>query len=168
MLSQSETLQTFAEISATLAGFAALSGVVAERLDPRSHGEGFARLRLVVVIAILFLFLSMLPLVVFDYPVEETAGWRICSLVAFLMNAAAVYSSMQVGRRAGMPLLDRQFTWLIWPLEAVCQLALLANLFLIFPDLAGSLYLTYLLAGIAQAILSFLKLLDDAFGISGK
>ncbi len=167
MLSQSETLQTFAEISAALAGFAALSGVIADRLDPKSHGEGFARLRLVVVIAILFLFLSLLPLVVFDYPIDETTGWRVCSLVAFVLNAVAVYSSTRASRRAGMSLFDSQFTWLIWPLEAVCQLSLLANLFLLFPESAGSLYLSYLLAGIAQASLSFLRLLDDAFGTSG-
>ncbi len=168
MLTQASTLETFAEIFVALAGFAAIAGIVAERLDPEARGIGFARLRAVVLISIGFVFLSLLPLVVSDFGESERRVWRLCSLAAFSLNAAILWSSVRHGRTFGMSLTTGEFRFLIWPLESVLQLSLVANIFMVFPDRAGSLYLVFLIAALSQASIFFLILLDSTFSTSDK
>jgi hypothetical protein len=168
MLPQAETLETIAEISAALAGFAALAGVIGDRLDASHHARSFQRLRLVVIIAILFVVLSLLPIVVADFGGSVEAVWRGSSIVALFLNALTLYSTMRSAIEAGIRLDEGLIAWAIWPLEAISQLSLLANVFLIFPAIAGSLYLVYLLAGLCQAGVTFLLLLDETIGAPGR
>ena len=166
MLTQASTLETFAEIFVALAGFAAIAGIVGDRLDPDSRGIGFSRLRAVVVISIGFVFLSLLPLVVSEFGESESRIWRLCSLVAFALNAVMLWSSVRHGRTFGMSFSAGEFRFLIWPLESVLQLSLVANIFMVLPDSAGSLYLVFLIAALSQASIFFLILLDSTFATS--
>jgi hypothetical protein len=167
MLTQASTLETFAEIFVALAGFAAIAGIVGDRLDPKTRGIGFSRLRAVVLISIGFVFLSLLPLVVSDFDASESRVWRLCSLAAFTLNAVMLWSSVRHGRAFGMSLTAGEFRFFIWPLESVLQLSLVANIFMVLPDSAGSLYLVFLIAALSQASIFFLILLDSTFATSG-
>jgi hypothetical protein len=80
LLAQAAALKTFSEINVALAGFAALAGVIGERLDSGSHAQIFERLRQVVIIALLYLVYLFGGIIqgsmIFFRLLEETIGLR--------------------------------------------------------------------------------------------
>jgi hypothetical protein len=91
VLTESDTLQTIAEVSVALAGFAALAGAIGEREGPTGR-LSFQRLRFVVLVGVLLLMLSLLPLVIAGYGVSPASVWRASSGAAFVLNLIAGYS----------------------------------------------------------------------------
>ena len=164
MLAQQDALSLIAEIAAAIAGFAALAGVLADRGDRAL--QGFARLRVVVSSGLLLLLSAIAPIVVFDFGLSTEVTWRLCSLAAFAVNALALYQGISRSVRVDLPLGDWSTYLVFWPTEAVCQLALVANIFHLFPSQSDSLYLAFLYAALVQTAWIFLELLDSVLDTS--
>jgi len=162
MLPQAETLETIAEISAALAGFAALAGAVGNKQGQESPRASFERLRYVVLQALYLLMFAILPLVVADYRLPPTSVWQASSAAALLVNVAIAVPMFRNVSKVGLH--RGWLTYLIiYPLEAIANAALIANTFALLPDYAGPLYLTFLFAALAQTTVAFVWLLDAAF-----
>lgn len=161
MLDQQDALALIAEIAAAIAGFAALAGAMADRGERAL--QGFARLRVVVTSALLLLLTSIAPIVVAGFGVSPTATWRICSLVAWVINAFILYQGIARSVEVELPLRDWSSYVIFWPTEVVCQFALLANVFAWLPSRSAALYLLFLYAALVQTAWIFLELLDAVF-----
>ena len=162
MLTQADTLQTIAQISVALAGFAALAGAIGQRQDRESARLGFQRLRFVVLVGVLLLVLALLPLVIADYGLSLKSTWRAASAAAFVLNLIAGYATYRGFASAGLPITDWFAYIILYPLEVVAELSIILNIVSGLPEHAGALYLTYLLAALAQALAVFLRLLNSA------
>lgn len=161
MLAQQDALALIAEIAAAIAGFAALAGVFADRGQPAL--QGFTRLRVVVSSGLLLLLAAIAPIVVAGFGVAPAVTWRVCSVGAFVANAIVFYQGISRSVQVEVPLKDWSAYVVFWPTEAVCQLALLANIFALLPAFGPSLYLAFLYAALVQTAWIFLELLDSVF-----
>ena len=163
MLTQADTLQTIAEISVALAGFAALAGAIGDRQDRDGTRLSFQRLRFVVLVGVLLLVLALLPLVIADYGLSPTSVWRASSAAAFVLNLVAGYATYRGFASAGLPIGDWFAYVILYPAEFIAEISIILNIFSVFSEHAGALYLTYLFVSLAQALAIFLRLLDSAF-----
>lgn len=159
MLEQENVLTLIAEIAAAIAGFAALSGALADRGAPAL--KGFIRLRVVVSSGLLLLLTSIAPMVVIDFGLSIEATWRVCSVAAFGVNTFVFYQGISRSLDVDLSLNDRGAYLVFWPTEVICQLALLANVLNLRPEWGGSLYLTFLYSALVQTAWIFLQLLDS-------
>ncbi len=161
MLAEQDALGLVAEIAAAIAGFAALAGVFTDRGDPTA--QAFARLRVVVSSGLLLLLSAVGPIIVSAFGLADETTWRVCSAVAFGVNAFILFQGLSRSLEVDLPLRDWDAYVVFWPTEAVCQLTLLANIFGIVPSLAAPLYLAFLYSALVQTAWIFLELLDVVF-----
>lgn len=160
MIEEANTLETVAEISVAIAGFAALAGVLGD--DPVSKGRGYARLRVVVSSGLLQVVVAMLPVVGQHLQISEASLWRICAVIALLLTGAVFFQGFRLNSSSGVPLTGA-VEYLGYGVAAACQISLLLVAFGVFPESAGFLYLLFLLLGLGQTAAFFLKLLDELF-----
>jgi hypothetical protein len=161
VLAQSDLLQTFAEVFAALAGFAALASALSRGRE--TSPTDFGSLRFVVVVSLLLIVVCLLPLVIADAGVSEPAVWRVSSAIALLMNWATGYVLARYMARHRMPFRHPFALFVLYPTEVIAELALLGNVMGLSGGLASTLYLVYVLTGLAQAAASFVYFLDAVF-----
>lgn len=164
MLAQSDLLQAFAEVSAALAGFAALARALSRGRE--AAPTDFANLRFVVVVALDLIVICLLPLLVADAGVPERIVWRSSSAIALLLNWAMAYVVMRSMASHGIPFRQPLPLFVLYPSEVIGEFALLVNVLGLYAEYASTLYLAFLLIGFAQAAAAFVYFLDAAFGSS--
>jgi hypothetical protein len=160
-LAQNETLYTIAEIGATLAGFAALAGVLGSRGSGTAAGN-FANLWGVVLISLSLVIFSLVPVVVAEFGVSTFAVWRVSSAIFLvLMTAAGAIGMRHIIRPAAV------INWVgkavMFPGMALASAILLANALGISEQYAAASFLGVLLFYLSLAVVQFLLLLTDAF-----
>jgi class 3 adenylate cyclase len=164
VLAQSDLLQTFAEVSAALAGFAALASALSRGRE--TAPTDFANLRFVVVVALELIGICLLPLLVADAGVPERTVWRSSSAIALLVNWATAYFVLRYMARHRIPLRQPLTLFVLYPAEVIGELALLVNVLGLYAEYASTLYLVFLLIGFAQAAAAFVYFLDAVFAPS--
>ena len=122
-----ESLDTIAEVAATLAGFAgliaALAGASHQGLPPRQRIAFW----LVLANSLATLILSFLPRVLFNFGLSEPTSWRICCGVLALVNFATLGLVIRVHRSLLAQGIPTQFaTAYVVLLPAIGVFALLA------------------------------------------
>jgi hypothetical protein len=164
MLAQSDLLQTFAEVSAALAGFAALASALS--WGRKAVQTDFANLRFVVVVALELIGICLLPLLIADAGVPEGVVWRSSSTIALLLNWAMAYVVMRYMASHGIPFRQPLALFVLYPSEVIGEFALFVNVLGLYAECASTLYLAFLFIGFAQAAAAFVYFLDAAFGPS--
>jgi hypothetical protein len=161
VLDQSETLFSFAEIGATLAGFAALAGVLGSR-GSKAASRNFANLWIVVLISLALTFFSLVPVVVAEFGISTFVVWRLSSAIFLLLMTLAL--------GLGMRLIIRPASVINWfgkaiviPLVGLTDLLLLGNAIGISEQYAAAWFLSVLLFYLALAGVNFIFLLTAAF-----
>lgn len=162
MQDEFDVLLSLAEVAATFAGFAALAGIIGH-FAPEAARLDVERLKTVVIASVLVVVTALLPVVVWRFGVPARLVWQFSSGVALVLNGLALWMVARAGRRSGLHSADRLFTLIGYGLEIPVQLALIANLLLLFPDQAGALYLVFLYLCLCQAVLVFLLLIASLF-----
>jgi energy-converting hydrogenase Eha subunit A len=89
--------------------------------------------------------------------------WRLSSAIALLMNWATGYVLARYMARHRMPFRHPFALFVLYPTEVIAELALLGNVMGLSGGLASTLYLVYVLTGLAQAAASFVYFLDAVF-----
>jgi hypothetical protein len=84
MIAESNALETIAEISATIAGLAALASVLGD--DHESTGQRFVHLRVVVLNGLLMTFCALIPVVCQHMGFSEEFMWRLSAGIALPMT----------------------------------------------------------------------------------
>ena len=165
MLTQSALLQTFAEVAAALAGFAALASALGSRRG--ASPSEFSSLLNSVVRSVVLIFACLLPLVVADYGLSEATVWRTASAVVLGLSWVTGFVLVRTWLRYGVQLTRDMarpsFRFVNAPLDVVVQLALLANVVGIYREYASAFYLTHILAGLGAAAAAFIWFLDAVF-----
>ena len=162
MEADTSILLGIAEIAVAFAGFSALAGIVGGRV-PGSIEHDFERLRTVVLISVLIVILSLVPIVLARFGFEPAATFRAASVVALLLNWLILFVVFRAGQRSGLHAADRLYTWIGYSLEVPAEIALLVNVFGLFPNYTPALYLAFLVISLCQAAVAFLLLLTSLF-----
>lgn len=165
-LAQSETLYTIAEIGATLAGFAALAGVLGSRGSGSAAGN-FANLWAVVLISLALVIFSLVPVVVAEFGISTFAVWRVSSAIFLvLLTAAGAIGMRHIIRPAA------EINWIgkgvMFPGVGLAMAVLLGNALGISEQYAAASFLSVLLFYLTLAAVQFLLLLTAAFMPEGK
>ncbi len=148
-----DILLSIAEIAAAFAGFAALAGVIGRR-SAESEQLDFERLRSVVIASLLVVVASLLPIVLSRFSLNDVVAWRLASGLALALNLLGMIQVFRGGT----------YTPMGYALEALMDVALLANLITLFPQNMAALYLAFLVLLLCQAAGAFLGLLGSLFG----
>jgi hypothetical protein len=161
VLEQNEALFSMAEIGATLAGFAALAGVLGRR-GSMAATQNFANLWVVVLMSLAVAFFSLVPVVVAEFGISTFAVWRVSSAMFLLLMTPALALGMRhVIRPASV------INWIgkavIMPLGAISHVVLLGNAFGISEQYAAAGFLSVLLFYLAVVVVNFILLLTSAF-----
>ena len=153
MESDRDILLAFAEIAAAFAGFAGLAGVIGGR-SAESEQSDFERLRSVVLASLVVVVASLLPIVLSRFELSDGVAWRLASGLALTLNILGMIQVFRGGT----------YTPTGYTLEAIMDLALIANLLALFPAYMAALYLVFLVLLLCQAAVAFLGLLASLFG----
>lgn len=149
-------LQTFAEIAAAFAGFAALVSIF--RANDRYGAERIHSIGSVVSIALTTIGAAMLPAILLTH-IEAAVAWRLCSIVFIVVWASGVVIGIVGYRRvSGGSLAAEQplFFAISTGTSAVGLLLLIWNVISPEPPEASLRYLLALLAQLAIAALAFM------------
>ena len=161
VLDQSDILFSIAEIGATLAGFAALAGVLGSR-GSRNATQNFANLWIVVLISLALTFFSLVPVVVAEFGISTFAVWRLSSAIFLLLMTLALALGMRHIIRPASVL-----NWfgkaIVIPLVGLTDVLLLGNAIGISEAYAAAWFLSVLLFYLALAGVNFIFLLTAAF-----
>jgi hypothetical protein len=161
VLDQSDILFSIAEIGATLAGFAALAGVLGNR-GSRNATQNFANLWIVVLISLALTFFSLVPVVVAEFGISTFAVWRLSSAIFLLLMTLALALGMRhIIRPASV------INWfgkaIVIPLVGLTDVLLLGNAIGISEPYAAAWFLSVLIFYLALAGVNFILLLTAAF-----
>jgi hypothetical protein len=161
VLDQNETLFTMAEIGATLAGFAALAGVLDQR-GSRAATQNFANLWVVVLVSLAVTFFSLVPVVVAEFGISTFAVWRVSSAMFVLVMTPAI--------GLGMRHIIRPASVLNWigkavliPMGGLAHVVLLGNAIGVSEKYAAAGFLSVLLFYLWLVVVNFTLLLTAAF-----
>jgi len=160
MIEESNALETIAEISATISGFAALASVLGE--DPESKGQRFVRLRGVVSNGLLMTFCALIPVAFQHVGIADENMWRLTGAIALPLTWLAVYRNTRRSVSSGIKL-NEEASYVGFAFLGVSQISLVAVTSGVFPDIAGFLYIVFLLVALATIAIDFLDLLDKLF-----
>ena len=112
----------------------------------------------------LFVLISaLIPLVIFDFGLAASTTWRLSSGLVLANNLIGLVRSLVRDDNALAQTNDWNLRHIMWAIEVVCLAALVANVFGIFKEFASALYLTFLVARVAQVAVMFLGFLEIAF-----
>ena len=162
MLDQTDTLYTFAEIAATLAGFAALAGVIGSR-GSRTGPWNFLNLWTVVLVSLALVCFSLIPVVLAEFRISPSAAWRLSSAITLLAMSAAVYIGLRYVILPHASALDWFGKGVVFPVAGLSIIALVGNASGISERNAAAIFLTFLLLNLALVVVMFLRLLLAAF-----
>jgi hypothetical protein len=84
-----DDLRTIAEVSVTVAGFAAVTGAIRFRGDAELLARSKANFSALLVSGIQAAFLALVPLILYRIPALSEDFWRWCHGVAFIVNTAS-------------------------------------------------------------------------------
>ena len=160
MIEEANALETFAEVSATIAGFAVLASVLGE--DPESRARRYARLRAIVSSNLLIVVVALLPVLFQHLAIAEESMWKLCAGLGLLLTWVSSYHSVRLAVSSGVQM-KQKVSYVGFAVMAISQICLLAVGFGIFPDAAGFLYLFFLLGAFAPTAAIFIALLDELF-----
>ena len=164
MLTEADTLLTFAEIGIAFAGFAALAGVIGRGRSLDGARADREKLRGVIYISLVVVITALIPVVVAKYPVLEGAVWRISSGITLLLNwviLVVVWRHARGGIDRAPD--DRLAIWILYPLEVALELPLIANVLGLLSAYAPAFYFTFLILALCQTAFLFLRLVDSMF-----
>jgi hypothetical protein len=153
MDSDRDVLLSIAEIAAAFAGFAALAGVIGRR-SAESEERDFERLRSVVLASLVVVVALLVPIVLLRFGLSGFVAWRLASGLALALNILGMVQVFRGGT----------YTPTGYTLEAIMDVALMANLLALFPENMAALYLAFLVLLLCQAVVAFLGLLASLFG----
>jgi hypothetical protein len=161
VLEQNEALFSMAEIGATLAGFAALAGVLGRR-GSMGATQNFANLWVVVLISLAVAFFSLVPVVVAEFGISTFAVWRVSSAIFLLLMTPAITLGMRhIIRPASV------INWIgkavVIPLGSLTHVVLLGNAIGISEKYAAAGFLSVLLFYLWVVVVNFTLLLTTAF-----
>jgi hypothetical protein len=158
-MTEESFLLTFAQIAATLVGFAALATVI----KPKSHGDGFVlsaiRLQAVIASSILLLIASILPIIIFRYGFSADESFRISSIATIVINWFTIFVILKSGKKSVVGK-NRAETALSILLEIIAEALLFTIAFGFFLDSWAALYFSFLGVGLVHIMLLFYVLFD--------
>jgi hypothetical protein len=163
-----EFLSTIAEVSVTLAGFAGLVTVVAERLGERSRARGAHMLSTMLLYCLTAAGFALVPQLFLRAGVDDASSWRICSAAFFVVWGAFFLRAFPAANRfvQDTTLGQRLVAYLGIAISSVGLVTLLLNALGVFGSLSAVAYqgslLVLLLAAARLFVLLFMSLARSA------
>ena len=165
MLENTDTLLSMAEIAAAFAGFAALVSVIRRASDqPADAVHDLLRLRLVISSGVAGVAAALIPVGLAGYGLDTGVIWRLAALIFLIFDNGIIVSFIGSYRpvRGTFPP-DRLAVALVFSLEAVEQVSLVAVVLGLTFGNAPALYVTALIANLCQAGFIFVRFVGSAF-----
>ena len=165
MLENADTLLSMAEIAAAFAGFAALVSVIRRASDqPADAVHDLLRLRLVISSSVAGVAAALIPVGLAGYGLDTGVIWRLAALIFLIFDNGIIVSFIGSYRpvRGTFPP-DRLAVALVFSLEAVEQVSLVAVVLGLTFGNAPALYVTALIANLCQAGFIFVRFVGSAF-----
>lgn len=165
MLDQSDALLTIAEVAATFAGFAALVTLFARRRVAAAAVHDLLRLRLVIGMSVVAVVAALVPVALAGYGLDEHATWRVAAGIFLLMIYSVIGSFIaSYGPVKGTFPPDKLAVSVAFILEVAIQIGLVMILLGVGAERDYGLYVSALIATIAQSAFVFLRLVESTFG----
>ncbi|MEZ5558069.1 MAG: hypothetical protein R3E86_05905 [Pseudomonadales bacterium] len=164
-LAQLDALLAIAEIAATFAGFAALVTLFGRRRVEGSGAHDLLRLRLVITTSVVVVVTALIPVALVGYGLSDGLTWRLAAGVYLALDYLGIVSLVRSFRPVrGLFPPDRLAVAVASALEVAVQGALLLILLGMFQERQSGLYISALVATLAQAAFVFLRLVESTFG----
>lgn len=163
-LPQVDAMLAIAEIAATFAGFAALVTLFARRRIEGAGAHDLLRLRLVITASVVVAITALIPVALTGYGLGDSLTMRLAAGIFLVLVYLSIVSFIRSYRpvRGSFPP-DRLAVGVAAALELVVQVALILIVLDCLPGRQTSLYLSALVATLAQAAFVFLRLVESTF-----
>jgi hypothetical protein len=164
VLASSGTLLTLAEVSATFAGFAALVTLFARRRVEGSATHDLLRLRLVIGASVMIVMAALVPVAIVGLGLSERTTWQLSAAIFLVLTYSIIgnfISSYSTVKWSFPP--DRLAVSIVIFLEVLIQASLISIIVGVEEERQYGLYISALIATMAQAAFVFLRLVESAF-----
>ena len=160
-----ETLLALAEICAAFAGFAALVSALRRRSDQYAEAiHDLLRLRLVISSSVAGVVAALLPVGIAGFGVDYDLVWRLAAAAFLVFDNGIIVSFVRAYKPVEEVIEpDRLAVMVVSLLEVLEQLCLGTVVVGISTESASALYVTALIANIAQAGFVFVRFVGSTF-----